>query len=282
METKIIRDYILYLVKNCDLSVTLHPMSDESMITCSSLMDFNIHDNPYCSHIKSMPSGHLRCWAQQKKVFRQCSKENVSYCGVCYAGVKEYVYPISDGNKAIGFISVSGYASDDKEKRIAFMSEQFGASADLLAKEYRKLKTDMPDKDKVDTLILPLCKMLELAYLKEVKESKPISLNEQICRYIQRNYALALTTETICERFSCSKSYFSHNFKEYTGKTFREYLIDIRLSYAKQLLEYSTLSITQISFSVGFNDSNYFSNVFKQKIGISPRLYRKNKTESDN
>ncbi|MBQ8393570.1 MAG: helix-turn-helix domain-containing protein [Clostridia bacterium] len=277
MEIKIIQDYILYLIKECGLSVTLHPMNDESLITGSTLMSFNIHDNPYCSYIKSLPNGHLHCLAQQKKVFKRCCKENESFSGVCYAGVKEYCYPLHDGKNVIGFVSISSYAYDKKDLFISSVAKCFDCSLDSIVEEYSKLKTNMPDKSKIDTLIFPLCKMLELAYLKEVKETKTETLNEKICRYIQRHYFIDLTTDLICKKFSCSKSHFSHSFKSYTGKNFREYLTDIRLNYAKQLLEYSNLNVTQIAFSVGFNDSNYFSNLFKQKIGVSPLLYRKSK-----
>ena len=277
MEIKIIHDYILYLIQDCELSVSLHPISDETLITHSSLINFNIHDNPYCSYIKSLPNGHAHCLSQQKKVFNTCCRKGESFCGVCHAGVKEYVYPLRDGNTILGFLSVGGYACDQGSQYASFVSEAFNSEPELVIREYNKLKTDLPDKKRIDTLILPLCKMLELAYIKEVKEAKRDSLNETICRYIQRNYSMDLTTDLICKHFSCSKSYFSHSFKSYTGKSFREYLTDIRLNYAKQLLEYSTLNVTQISFSVGFNDSNYFSNVFKEKIGFSPLLYRKMK-----
>lgn len=50
----------------------------------------------------------------------------------------------------------------------------------------------------------------------------------------------------------------------------------IRLNAAKSLLSNSHLSITEIAYSAGFTDSNYFSNVFKANTGISPREYRKN------
>jgi len=279
MERKIIQDYIFYLIKDCELSVSLHPISDETLITHSTLINFNIHDNPYCSYIKSLPNGHDHCLSQQKKVFENCCKKGGSFCGVCYAGVKEYVYPLYDGNNILGFISVSGYACEQSSQYASFISEAFNSKLDSVLKEYNKLKTHLPDKKRIDMLILPLCKMLELAYIKEIKENKSDPLIETICRYIQRNYSLNLTTDLICKHFSCSKSYFSHSFKSYTGRSFREYLTDIRLNYAKQLLEHSALNVTQISFSIGFNDSNYFSNVFKQKIGLSPLLYRKIKKQ---
>ncbi len=275
MDIKIIRDYILYLIGECALSVTLHPMSDESLITDSPLHDFNVHDNSYCSFIKSLPGGHARCLSQQKKAHRRCCSEGKSFCGACYAGVVEYVYPFGDGKSTVGFISVSGYAAEKRERYLSSVCETFGCDTDAAAKEYRKLKPRMPDKERIDTLILPLCKMLELAYLRNEGECAPSSLNERICHYIRRHYSLDLTAELICEKFSCSKSYLSHAFKKHTGKSFREYLTDIRLHSARQLLEHSSLSVTQISFSVGFNDSNYFSGVFKQKEGMSPLKYRK-------
>ena len=277
MEINIIRDYLLYLTKNCNLSVTLHPMRDETLITDSFLMNFNIHDNPYCSYIKSLPGGHAHCLAQQKKVMNRCLREKNGFCGACYAGVVEYVYPLSDGDDVIGFVSVSGYAGDNCERYACAISEQFCSSVDSVKREYSKLKAKMPPKNEVDTLILPLCKMLELAYMKQPQCARDTSLIGEIRRYVQRNYASDVTEDLLCERFSCSKSYFSHGFKKNTGKTFRQYLTDLRIDHAKQLLERSSLTVTQIAFSVGFNDSNYFSNVFKSRVGVSPRKYRKNK-----
>ena len=275
MEINVIQDYLLYLRKKCNLSVTLHPMRDETLITDSFLMSFNIHDNSYCSYIKSLPGGHARCLAQQKKVMNKCLSEKNGFCGACYAGVCEYVYPFSDGGEVIGFISVSGYTCDRCEGHVSSVSEQFGSSVDSVKREYGKLKEKMPPKNEVDTLILPLCKMLELAYIKQPRNVLDTSTMGEICRYVQRNYASDITEDLLCEQFSCSKSYFSHGFKKSTGKTFRQYLTDLRIYHAKQLLERSSLTVTQIAFSIGFNDSNYFSNVFKSRVGVSPRKYRK-------
>ena len=280
MEIKIIENYILYLIGECRLSVTLHPMSDETLITGSSLANSNIHDNPYCSYIKSLPDGHTYCLLQQKKVFRRCCKQSESFSGTCFAGVREYVYPICNGKKTAGFISVSSYASDQRDAYISAVTKQLDCSPDRLLRQYGRLKAKMPDKRRIDTLILPLCKMLELAYLEEERDKEKDTPCEAICRYIHRHYSVNITTDLLCERFSCSKSYFSHNFKKHTGKSLRDYLTDIRLNYAKQLLEHSNLSVPQIAFSVGFNDSNYFSNVFKQKTGLSPLLYRKTKRKT--
>ena len=93
--------------------------------------------------------------------------------------------------------------------------------------------------------------------------------------YIQKNYSTPLNVEDICKHLGCSGSYFSHAFKRGAGLGFREYLINIRIENAKRLLTLSELNVTEIAFSVGFSDSNYFTSLFKKKSGISPLAYRK-------
>ncbi|MBQ7336496.1 MAG: helix-turn-helix domain-containing protein [Clostridia bacterium] len=270
-----IENYIVYLITDCGLSVTLHPLESESLITFSRLMRFNIHDNSYCTHVKSSLPGHARCLAQQKRVFEKCRNRKEEFCGVCHAGVFEYVYPLSDGQRMIGFVSVGGYSCAEGEQLVAGTAERFGYSEELLKKAYDTLRAAPPEKKKIDTLIFPLCQMLELAYRKDAGGTEKESLMTQILRYIQQQYAMDLTAEEICRNFYCSRSYFSHTFQRETGKSFREYLTEIRLEHAKRLLKYSKLSVIEISYSVGFNDSNYFSNVFRKREGISPLAYRK-------
>ena len=175
----------------------------------------------------------------------------------------------------IGFISVSGYATKEGASRIPQTAKEFGYAEPVLQKAYGTLCGTVPDRERVDTLIAPLCLMLELAYRKERGEEKKENVLTRILRYIQMNYSVDLTEEELCRLFGCSRSYFSHTFRRETGKSFREYLTDVRLENAKRLLAFSHLNVTEISFAIGYTDSNYFSNVFKKKEGVSPRTYRK-------
>ena len=273
---ELIESYIIFLITECYLSISLHPQSKETLITFSRLMRFNLHDNSYCTYIKSVPAGRERCLKQQKKVFQKCIEIKDGFCGICHAGVFEYVYPISNGESITGFISVSGYSCEGGVKKLDAAVNDLGYSGETLLQCYSSLRTPNVDKHKIDTLVLPLVRMLELSY----KEEKVKTLGEStqitaICRYVNQNYDNDLTIETICKEFYCSRSHLSHTFKKETGKSFREYLIGVRLEHAKRLLKYSNLTITEIAISVGFSDSTYFSNVFKTKVGISPSAYRK-------
>ena len=271
---KNIKNYILFLKHECNLHITLHPHGNESVITSSELITFNIHDNPYCVFVKSFDGVWQHCVERQDKVREKC--KSGSFCGSCFAGVREYVYPLWHKNELLGFISVSGYKSENSESYMQRLSKKYHVPQKALSTAYSSLKQDLPSKKCIDTLILPLCNMLELAYIKT--ENNPIAATDpitDILQYIKRYHSQRITLDDICKHFGCSRSYVSHLFKKSVGKGFREYLTELRIEDAKSLLEYSNLTVTEIALSVGFGDSTYFSNVFKNKIGISPSAYRK-------
>jgi len=96
--------------------------------------------------------------------------------------------------------------------------------------------------------------------------------------YIRENYNKPLTVKDVADCINLSPSYFQHLFKSETDCSFIDYLTKIRIARAEELLIREDLPISDIAFSVGFDDSNYFSRVFKQKTGSSPREYRKERT----
>lgn len=266
-----IKNYILFLKNQCSLSITLHPMKNENLIMPSELMMFNIHDNSHCVYVKTFPEANRHCVKNQHKVFEKCKNE--AFCGTCYAGVREFIYPIMKNGETVGFISVSGYKNENGESYLKKIAEKFNIPIENLKKSYKNLNDSFPEKKEIDVLIFPLLSMLELSYLKA--ENINESGDEIIIRYVRKHRCEDITIDTLCRKFSCSQSYISRLFKKHTGEGFREYLTKLRLNDAKMLLMHSTLSITEIAFSVGFCDSNYFSGVFKKNIGIPPRAYRK-------
>ena len=186
------------------------------------------------------------------------------------------MYPITNGCDTVGFISVSGYKCENYESYLKRLSEKYSVSYDNLKNVYVSLKEKKLTKEKIDTLIFPLCQMLELAYMKNKTENyEKLCLEEKIERYLKSNHTENITVSDIAKHFLCSESHISHIFKKQTGKSIREYINNLRISDAKTLLEYSGLTITEIAFSVGFTDSDYFSNVFKKYVGISPMTYRR-------
>lgn len=98
---------------------------------------------------------------------------------------------------------------------------------------------------------------------------------ESAIRFMTMNYSQPLTLEAVAKTVNFSPTYFSHRFRKVTGVTFKEQLNRIRLKQAGQLLMTTDESITKIATACGFNSSNYFKDVFRRTMGLSPREYRK-------
>ncbi|MDD6033596.1 MAG: AraC family transcriptional regulator [Oscillospiraceae bacterium] len=268
-----IKAYILYLKQTCGLSVTLHPNGADTLITPSELITFNIHENSYCVYVKSHPEAQEHCIRRQYKVEQKAACG--SFAGICYAGVQEYVYPLTDGRRSTGFLCVSGYKCSRPESYIRAAAGAYGLPPERLRDVYASLKDEMPPKETVDTLITPLCRMLELACRK--REDAPAGdeqFVDRVVRFLKQYHTRSISEEDICRHFGCSRSYLSRQFNRQTGKSIREYLTGLRMADARSLLLYSGLTVTEVALSVGYSDSNYFSSLFKKETGLSPRSYR--------
>jgi len=95
-------------------------------------------------------------------------------------------------------------------------------------------------------------------------------------KYIYKNFRKPLTLEEVAAVASLSPTYFSKKFKTITGMGFKEYLNFVRLKHAQAALLTTDNTITDIALEYGFNDSNYFKDLFKKFFGKSPREFRKN------
>jgi two-component system response regulator YesN len=78
----------------------------------------------------------------------------------------------------------------------------------------------------------------------------------------------------VASKFNLSSSHFSTVFSHEVGETFRDYLNNLRIDRAKELLRTTNLKCSEIGFKCGHNDSHYFSTVFKRKTGFSPQQFR--------
>ena len=92
--------------------------------------------------------------------------------------------------------------------------------------------------------------------------------------WLHNNMTKTLTVAQIARRFGMSGRNFSRRFKAATGKTPVHYLQELRLNGARELLQSSNLSITEIAHKVGFRDARHFSYLFKRTLSVSPRAYR--------
>lgn len=98
--------------------------------------------------------------------------------------------------------------------------------------------------------------------------------------YIRANYTGAITLDAIAKEASLAKSTCCREFKKQMGCTIFEHILNLRLQKASHLLLSSQANITEISLLCGFANSSYFTREFREKTGLSPSAYRKEKRTS--
>lgn len=107
------------------------------------------------------------------------------------------------------------------------------------------------------------------------ENNKSISVIWKIQCRLEQDCQEEFTLEELAKEYHISTSYLSHLFKKVTGYSVMQYLTMCRLSLARQLLEETELSVTEILFRTGFSDSSNFARLFKREMQISPMEYRK-------
>ena len=105
-------------------------------------------------------------------------------------------------------------------------------------------------------------------------EDKTVSAVDKAKDYIDANYSKDLSLDDISRKFDISPYYFSKLFKNKTGVNFIDYLTNIRIERAKELLADSDASMKEICSEVGYSDPNYFSRIFKKVTGVTPTEYK--------
>ena len=96
--------------------------------------------------------------------------------------------------------------------------------------------------------------------------------------YIRLNYEKKISVDDLSLMTGYSASRFQYLFRQIYDVSVIEFLINERIKHAKELLRFDMLNINEVARSVGYEDSYYFSKIFKKREGVSPKEFRKNCT----
>lgn len=106
------------------------------------------------------------------------------------------------------------------------------------------------------------------------RQSRMSAIAHEVKEFVKQNYSRKISLESAADHVCLSAGYLGPLFKSETGVSFRSYLRSVRVAEAKRLMSDHTLNLTQIAQMVGFDDQNYFSQVFLEETGIRPGEYR--------
>lgn len=99
-------------------------------------------------------------------------------------------------------------------------------------------------------------------------------LVDNVIWYLEQHFREEISLSELAEHFFVVPAYLSRKFKEKKNCTVMQYLENVRLRRSRELLESTSMSISDIARAAGYNDSNYFARSFRKVYGVSPREYR--------
>ncbi len=223
--------------------------------------------------------------------------------GSCHYFINNTVYDLTAGDVVIipkGVIHKTAYDSPDYKRKLICCSSRFipssvinllpslpnvyrsgdsvGVIQEYIDKIEQEYLSELPFRDDA---LYGYFQLLVLTIVRGLSKSAPIPSADarisEILNYLKNNFRGPCELSTAASRFSLSPEHFSRLFKKETGLNFSEYRTMLRLREAERLLKSgSHRTVTEVASEAGFNDSNYFSQKFKEHYGVSPSRLRKN------
>lgn len=226
----------------------------------------------FCRYVRSSAEGENACRISDRNAFESCRNTGKPYIYSCHMGLTECVSPIVRQGRNIGFVMIGqtakkGFPFEKIHKQIT----SYGLDEKKAEALYASV--EFSSEEKVRAAVTVTDAIAGYLYLhKLVSESENLSFRVE--RFIQDNLQNDLSVEALCAKFKVSRVDLYACFKNSFHATPANYIREIRLNKACELLE-KGLPITKIARQVGICDYNYFSKIFKKRFLIPPREYRK-------
>lgn len=137
---------------------------------------------------------------------------------------------------------------------------------------YRGILTRTTLDDMLQELYRFVCKICDFLE-KNIKANQSVA--ERAKAYVEAHYAdSSLTLDRVASEMRISPNYFSALFKQNTGSSFINYLTNVRIAKAKELLRSGSCKTYEVAMRCGYENPTYFSTIFKRRTGVSPSEYR--------
>lgn len=151
--------------------------------------------------------------------------------------------------------------------------EQIHSMVACMIQEYTKKADGW--KAMLNSYFMMLVVLLSRAYSMPSSDVKSDIINiAKSVSYMESNYADSISIEKLAELSNLSIRHFTRIFRDTYQTTPGNYILSLRMQHACYLMKNTPLSISEIAFQSGFNDSNYFSRQFHKLFDITPRQYR--------
>lgn len=155
-------------------------------------------------------------------------------------------------------------------------TDNFDAFTAVFSKTVSVFGTNMPGA----TLLLK-AQILQLIHMFFVQALRTKTANNEYealvkaKEYIEEHYSGSISAKELSKLCSMSETNLRRKFREYTGQPPLDYQLGLRIRKARELLLERKYNVSEVARAVGFEDVNYFSRLFKKRVGVSPQTYEK-------
>lgn len=234
----------------------------------SSMCDF-------CACVREDPALEAKCLACDREGFIRCRETGALVIYRCHMGLTEVVCPVKDNGAVVGYILfgqlLSRGQTEDVEKNL--QTGHYTNRERLLA-----LLEKIPTTE--ETVIRACARLMTMCAgnmpLKDVLRLRRQSLPSQIEAFIHQNLSRRdLGIGVLCKEFGISRGTLYTVSKAAFGMGITEYIRQLRLRRAMELLQKESWPIYRVADAVGFADPNYLTKVIKASTGLTPRKIQK-------
>ena len=251
--------------------------------------DFNIicsHPgmNSFCKEIRKSRELTGKCLRCDLNGLRQCRERREMVIYKCHMGLTEAIAPIVDGGSVIGYLMVGQQieAGEREEiaERVMQLPDGVGADKELLLLSLGALSVMSREKLLAAAKIMEMCACY--LYANGIVRKEDNRLRDEIDSYIKENLSSReLSLSGIARHLSVSRSTLYSISRELFGMGITDYVRQTKIERAKELLKSGELPIYEISALCGFPAANHFTKTFKQIVGVLPKDYQKNQSDSE-
>jgi len=223
----------------------------------------------FCAAVRQSSTGELSCQLSDKRGCLECAKTQKLVAYRCHAGLTEAVMPINDKNGTLAYVMFGQVLPREYET----------ATKKKIKKRYPALSAmvdQLPTKTEgeLDAAAIVLQAITSYVMTNRWVIPEKSEFIRQIDQYIFDHLSQHIIVDDLCVALNIGRTRLYAICKEYLGCGPADYIRKRRIFHAQELLQKTSLPITDITYAVGFSDYSHFFRMFKQITGVSPRHYR--------
>ena len=229
---------------------------------------------PFCKYLQQNSAILQDCRNNDSAAFQEVKRTGSVFVYKCRRGLYEAVAPIYHYGTLSGYLMMGQICDGSPEALniIINRTEEILGDREKAIEISKGIKTI--NRNQIDSYMNIMLVLAE--YL--TGTNRLITHNEKlpmlIKEYIHKNYSDKITLNIISQKFGCCNATLTKSFKKEYNFSIMEYLCNIRLEKAAEMIRKTRKSFKEISNECGFYDQNYFSKLFAKKYGCSPTEYK--------